>query len=112
VVASRRHGLSALDQALAPLQNQNVTVNCIHVGSSLKFCVLAEGRADYYPRFSVTCEWDTAAGQAVLEAAGGVVLDIAGHPLQYNTREQLFNPHFQAIADPAFWLLLQNQTID
>ncbi len=53
------------------------------IGSSLKFCLLAEGLADVYPRFAPTMEWDTAAGDAVLRAAGGVVLDIAGRPLVY-----------------------------
>lgn len=52
-------------------------------GSSLKFCVIAEGGADVYPRFAPTMEWDTAAGDAVLRAAGGIVLDAAGKPLAY-----------------------------
>ena len=56
----------------------------ISVGSSLKFCVVAEGRAHVYPRFGPTWEWDTAAGQAIVEAAGGQVLDPEGQPLRYN----------------------------
>ncbi len=58
-----------------------------HVGSALKFCRLAEGVADLYPRFGRTMEWDTAAPQAVLEAAGGAVLVMAtGAPLRYGKR--------------------------
>lgn len=100
VVASRRHGLDVLEQVLAPLRPQFADVECVSVGSSLKFCLLAEGGADFYPRTAPTCEWDTAAGQAVLEAAGGVVLDNARQPLLYNRHDILLNPHFYAIADP------------
>jgi len=53
------------------------------VGSSLKFCLVAEGQADVYPRFGTTMEWDTAAGQAVLEAAGGQVVTPEGTPFRY-----------------------------
>src|SRR5690606_29800687 len=70
------------------------------MGSSLKFCRLAEGRADLYPRFGPTSEWDTAAGQCVLEAAGGAVLRGDGQPLRYNTRASLLNPDFLALGDP------------
>jgi len=71
-------------------------VAMVPLGSSLKFCRVAEGGADLYPRFGPTMEWDTAAGQAVLEAAGGRVLDaIAGTPLRYN-KEDLHNPSFLA----------------
>lgn len=68
----------------------------IQVGSSLKFCRIAEGSADLYPRLGPTCEWDTAAGQAVLEAAGGLVLRLDQHrPLRYGKAE-LINPSFSA----------------
>lgn len=67
------------------------------MGSSLKFCVLAEGEADVYPRFSRTMEWDTAAGDAVLRAAGGITLDSVGAPLRYGKAEAGFaNPSFVA----------------
>ena len=59
-------------------------------GSSLKFCLIAEGEADVYPRFGPTMEWDTAAGDAVLRAAGGVVLDPGGSPLTYGKNDQAF----------------------
>ena len=71
------------------------------VGSSLKFCLLAEGKADLYPRFGATSEWDTAAGQAVLEAAGGHVTRMDGHRMRYNCRESLINGDFVAFSDPS-----------
>jgi 3'(2'), 5'-bisphosphate nucleotidase len=66
------------------------------IGSSLKFCLVAEGNADLYPRFGPTSEWDTAAGQALLEAAGGHVTRLDGHRLRYNCRESLINGDFLA----------------
>ncbi len=74
------------------------------VGSSLKFCLLAEGDADIYPRFGRTMEWDTAAGDAVLRAAGGLTATTSGAPLTYGKRDQddapFANPNFIAWADP------------
>jgi 3'(2'), 5'-bisphosphate nucleotidase len=69
------------------------------VGSSLKFCLLAAGEAELYVRFGATSEWDTAAGQAVLEAAGGHVTRMDGHRLRYNCRESLINGDFVAFSD-------------
>lgn len=72
------------------------------IGSSLKFCALADGSADIYPRFGATMEWDTAAGDAVLRAAGGIVLDREGEPLRYGkTASKFMNGSFVAWADPA-----------
>jgi len=70
------------------------------IGSSLKFCLIAEGKADLYPRFGPTSEWDTAAGQALLEAAGGHVTRLDGHRLRYNCRETLLNGDFLAFSTP------------
>lgn len=70
------------------------------IGSSLKFCLIAEGKADLYPRFGPTSEWDTAAGQALLEAAGGHVTRPDGHRLRYNCRESVINGDFVAFNDP------------
>jgi 3'(2'), 5'-bisphosphate nucleotidase len=71
-------------------------------GSSVKFCRLAEGAADLYPRFGPTMEWDTAAGDAVLRAAGGAVLDPTGRPLRYGKAEDGYrNGPFVAVGDPA-----------
>lgn len=69
-------------------------------GSALKFCVVAEGQADLYPRLGPTSEWDTAAGHAVVEAAGGRVTRADGRPLLYNAEEDILNPEFLVIGDP------------
>ena len=71
-------------------------------GSAWKFCRLVEGGAHLYPRFGETSEWDTAAGQALLEAAGGQVLDHEGRTLRYNAAEQLHNPPFYAVGPADF----------
>jgi 3'(2'), 5'-bisphosphate nucleotidase len=68
----------------------------VSIGSSLKFCLLAAAEADLYPRPAPTCEWDTAAGHAVLLAAGGVVYDLSGAPLPYG-KPKFFNPGFLAL---------------
>lgn len=93
VVASRSHG----HEALATLCDEMAVVDDVSVGSSLKFCLLAEGAARLYPRFTPTCEWDTAAGQAVLEAAGGGVWTLDGSPLAYGKSDaRFFNTYFVA----------------
>jgi 3'(2'), 5'-bisphosphate nucleotidase len=99
VLASRRHGGPRLEDCLQWLRQHWGPVSRLNSGSALKFCQLAEGAGDFYPRFSPCCEWDTAAGQAVLEAAGGALVGLDGEPLRYNCRESLLNPHFYAIAD-------------
>jgi len=71
------------------------------MGSSLKFCRMAEARLDVYPRFAPTSEWDTAAAQCVLECAGGAVITLDGAPLRYNTKDSLLNPDFLALGDAA-----------
>jgi 3'(2'), 5'-bisphosphate nucleotidase len=72
----------------------------VRLNSSLKFCWLAEGRADCYPRIGETYEWDTAAAQCILEEAGGIVVDFNGKSLQYNAKSSLVNPPFLAMGDP------------
>ncbi|MEN0039740.1 MAG: 3'(2'),5'-bisphosphate nucleotidase CysQ [Pseudomonadota bacterium] len=99
VAASRAHGNAMTEEWIACLDSPERTP----VGSSLKFCWLAEGRCDVYPRFAPTMEWDTAAGDAVLRAAGGRVLGPDGSPLLYNdchpaTPRAFENPHFVALA--------------
>ena len=69
----------------------------VAMGSSLKFCVVAEGGADLYPRLGPTSEWDTAAAQAVVEQAGGSVVTLDGAPMRYNTKDDILNPHFLVI---------------
>ena len=95
VVGSRSHLSPQTAQYLARLPSHVMT----GVGSSLKFCLLAEGKAELYPRFGATSEWDTAAGQAVLEAAGGHVTRLDGHRLRYNCRESVINGDFVAFSD-------------
>ena len=76
------------------LKKEHGEIEIISAGSSLKFCLVAEGTADIYPRFAPTMEWDTAAGQAIVEQAGGAVLQYeTGGPLRYN-KENLLNPWF------------------
>lgn len=94
-IASRSHNNA---QTLAFLQESGIT-DYEAIGSSLKFCLLAEGLADVYPRLSRTMEWDTAAGDAILRAAGGETLTMEGVPLTYGKRNQptdsdFANPHF------------------
>jgi 3'(2'), 5'-bisphosphate nucleotidase len=96
-VASRSH----LDPATRQwLEDRDVKQLC-SAGSSLKFCELAEGNADVYPRFSPTMEWDTAAGQAILTMAGGCVLALDGAPLRYGKASDKFrNSGFVAWGQP------------
>jgi 3'(2'), 5'-bisphosphate nucleotidase len=97
IVGSRSHRDAVLDRYLPRLEPYQL----VAVGSSIKFCLVAEGSADFYPRFGPTSEWDTAAAQAVVEAAGGRVLQTDGQPLRYNAKAELLNPHFLASGDPA-----------
>ncbi|MGB1238337.1 MAG: 3'(2'),5'-bisphosphate nucleotidase CysQ [Pseudomonadales bacterium] len=92
VVGSRSHQTPPFKAFIDALPQREL----VAMGSSLKLCLVAEGVADLYPRFGPTCEWDTAAAQAIVEAAGGSVLDMATlKPLRYNTRpETLRNPEF------------------
>jgi 3'(2'), 5'-bisphosphate nucleotidase len=69
------------------------------MGSSLKICLVAEGAADVYPRLGPTSEWDTAAAQAILESAGGRMIDTSGQALRYNAKDDLLNPYFLAFGD-------------
>jgi 3'(2'), 5'-bisphosphate nucleotidase len=96
VAGSRSHGSEAERRFLASLGAHER----VAMGSSLKFCLIAEGRADLYLRLGPTSEWDTAAGQCVLEAAGGSVTDLDGRPLRYNRRASLINPSFIASGEP------------
>jgi 3'(2'), 5'-bisphosphate nucleotidase len=92
VVSSRSHGdTAALDAFLAG----RTVASLVNAGSSLKFCLIAAGTADIYPRFGRTMEWDTAAGHAVLRAAGGRVADLHGNELVYG-KPGFENPHFVA----------------
>ena len=94
VVASRSHMSPETEAYVEEAKSVHGEVNLISKGSSLKLCMVAEGTADAYPRFAPTMEWDTAAGQAVCEAAGCDVIDQnTGAPMRYN-REDLLNAWF------------------
>jgi 3'(2'), 5'-bisphosphate nucleotidase len=101
VAASRSHRDPRTEAFLARMAADRGEAHTIGVGSSLKFCKLAEGEIDLYPRFAPTSEWDTAAGQAIVEAAGGQVLDPRGRPFRYNQRDGLLNGDFVALGDAA-----------
>jgi len=102
VVASRSHGGERLEQYLTTLASEYGKVDRTPVGSSLKLCILAEGRADLYPRLGPTSEWDIAAAHAVLEAAGGDLWTVSGDPLSYNAKDSVLNPEFIAVGDGGF----------
>jgi 3'(2'), 5'-bisphosphate nucleotidase len=102
VVASRSHGGERLEQFIDALSTRFSPVSRTPIGSSLKLCILAEGRADLYPRLGPTSEWDIAAAHAVLQAAGGAVWTFDRETLRYNTKESLLNPEFVAVADATF----------
>ena len=102
VVASRSHLGEREQQIVARLRERFENLEMLNMGSSLKFCLLAEGGADFYPRLAPTSEWDTAAAQAVLRAAGGDVVTSDFLPLRYNQKAELLNPHFMAMADASF----------
>ncbi len=102
VAISRRHGYNHPDlkdfiERLRSSCESLPEVAFIECGSALKICLVACGIADIYPRFGDTGEWDTAAGQCILEAAGGMLCDIQGNLLKYNTKASLINPEFMAI---------------
>ncbi|MDG4596937.1 MAG: 3'(2'),5'-bisphosphate nucleotidase CysQ [Candidatus Contendobacter sp.] len=96
VVGSRSHGGPGLQKFASAVGTHEL----VTIGSSLKFCQVAEGAVDVYPRFGPTSEWDTAAAQAIVETAGGRVVSAeTGEPLRYNTRESLLNPYFIVYGD-------------
>ena len=97
VAASRSHRDARTESVLARMGDTEI----VGLGSSLKFCRIAEGGLDVYPRFGPTSEWDTAAAQCVLEAAGGALLAPDGRAFEYNRRETLLNGDFIALGDPA-----------
>lgn len=95
VVSSRSHTADSLNQFLEQLGAHEL----LSMGSSLKFCLVAEGRADIYPRFGLTSLWDTAAAQCVVEQAGGHVTQLDGRSLSYTDPSTMLNPFFIAFAD-------------
>ncbi|AUM67765.1 3'(2'),5'-bisphosphate nucleotidase CysQ [Pseudomonas fluorescens] len=103
VVASRRHTSLEQERLLDGLSGSLGELQLTSIGSSLKFCLVAEGAADCYPRLAPTSQWDTAAAQGVLEGAGGEVLSLSGEPFCYPARESLLNASFLALPAKAAW---------
>src|SRR5690606_34709681 len=95
ILASRSHRTPETDAFIAKFPDSSTVI----IGSSLKFCLLASGEADLYPRFGRTMEWDTAAGDAVLRAAGGTTLALDGTQLAYGKRGVAGEADF---ANPSF----------
>lgn len=98
VAGSRSHGNEQQQAFIAKLKEPEI----LAIGSSLKFCLVAEGVADIYPRFGPTSEWDSAAAQCIVEESGAIVVDTNFKILEYNTKESLLNPSFLVIADNDF----------
>lgn len=90
VVGSRSHAGASLQALLDKLENYEL----VSMGSILKACLVADGRADIYPRLGLTSEWDTAAAQIIVEEAGGQMTYTDMTPMRYNTKDSLLNPHF------------------
>lgn len=95
VLISRHH----TPRGFQPIEDAAIPYHFHRQGSALKFCRIAEGNSDIYPRIGPTSEWDTAAGQCIVEQAGGAVVQASGERLQYNTKETLENPPFIVFAD-------------
>ena len=102
IVASRRHLGEQLNALVGKVENHFGKATLLSMGSSLKMCLLAEGSADIYPRMAPTCEWDTAAAHGILSAAGGEIVDLQFRPLRYNSKPELLNPFFIALADRTY----------
>ena len=90
IICSRSHKSEELEVYLRSIGKHQI----IHAGSSLKFCSIASGESDIYPRFNPTSEWDTAAGQCIVESAGGTIKTLDGERMQYNKKKSLINPGF------------------
>jgi 3'(2'), 5'-bisphosphate nucleotidase len=99
VAGSRSHGSEEMKAYMEKLASDFPELDMLSMGSSLKFCLVAEGRADLYPRLGLTSEWDTAAAQCIVEQAGGHVTHLDMRPLEYNTKDSLLNPFFFVFAD-------------
>jgi len=113
VLASHRHRNERLSQTLAFLESR-YELQRLNSGSALKFCDLAAGRGDCYPRFSPCSEWDVAAGDALVSAAGGSLWGLDGRPLRYNDRESLLSPNFLAVGDSSqeLWQIMLDELRD
>lgn len=110
LIASRKRSRQALHDLEQHLRGYFARVDRLGVGSAVKFCRVAEGAADVYASFGPTHEWDTAAGQALIEAAGGSLFSLSRQSFQYNCRASLLNGGFYVVGDPGVdWLPLLPQ---
>jgi 3'(2'), 5'-bisphosphate nucleotidase len=99
VAGSRSHGSEEMQKYMENIAASYNEVDMLSMGSSLKFCLVAEGKADLYPRLGLTSEWDTAAAQCIVEQAGGHVTRTDMSVLEYNTKDSLLNPFFFVFGD-------------
>ena len=93
IIGSRSHSNEKVNNWISENFDK---VKLLKKGSSLKFCEIAEGNADFYPRFGPTSEWDIAAGHIILKEAGGALLTLNNKQIFYNTKDSLINPEFVA----------------
>lgn len=109
IVASRSHRNECLNRFLQKIGDADF----VPMGSSLKLCLIAEGKAHLYPRLGPTMEWDTAAAQCIVESAGGEVTDLNKQPLHYN-KQDLLNPYFIVSGKPPFpwWQYTENLLLE
>ena len=96
VIGSRSHSNATFDNWV---KEKFPNADIVQAGSSLKFCLIAEGKADIYPRFGPTSEWDIAAGHMIVNEAGGKIRTFQNHSIKYNTKENIINPEFYAIGN-------------
>ena len=99
IAVSRNIGVDKLSPFLNNLKSD---YEMVYFGSSLKLCLVADGIVDVYPRLGSNYEWDTAAGQCIVEEAGGFVVDLNYEALRYNSKESLLNPYFFVIGNPSY----------
>ena len=96
IIGSRSHSNATFDNWV---KEKFPNADIVQAGSSLKFCLIAEGKADIYPRFGPTSEWDIAAGHIIVNEAGGKVRTFQNNSIKYNTKENIINPEFYAIGN-------------
>jgi len=108
VLSSRSSAGLVFEKYFDWLKTRYFEVDLLKYGAAVKFIKLIEGVADIYPRFSACCEWDVAAGDALVHAAGGVLVGLDGLPLKYNARQTFISEPFVAVRDPNFSLLPQS----
>ena len=96
VIGSRSHSNATFDNWV---KEKFPNADIVQAGSSLKFCLIAEGKADIYPRFGPTSEWDIAAGHMIVNEAGGKIRTFQNDSIKYNTKENIINPEFYAIGN-------------